>query len=355
MNKKNIFLPDLKKYNKYLKKIWENGQVANDGPLLKELEKKLKKYLGVKHLFLVSNGTVALQLAIKALGLQGEIITSPLSFIATPSAIDWQGCKPVFADINKKSLTIDPEKIIAKINSRTKAILPIHIFGYPCEIEKISQIAKKFKLKLIYDGSHAFGVKYKNKSIFSFGDITTVSFNETKLFHTAEGGAVMTNNDEIADKIKKLRYFGLSEKGEFVSSGINAKNSELNAAMGLAIFPEKSKIIKKNKSLALVYDKLLDDKKIERPELAKNVEHNFSYYPIIFKTEDSLLRILKQLKINNFYPERFFYPALNTFYFFGCQNAPTAEDLAKRTLCLPLGYNLKEKDIQQICSIIKNA
>ncbi len=355
MNRKKVFLPNFRKYNEYLKEAWKNGQVANDGSLSKELEEKLKKYLGVKHLFLVSNGTIALQLAIKALGLKGEIITSPLSFVATPSAISWQECKPVFADINKKSLTIDPEKIIARITSKTKAIMPVHIFGYPCEIKKISQIAKKFKLKVIYDGSHAFGVKLKGQSIFNFGDISTVSFNETKIFHTAEGGAVMTNNDEIADRIRKFRYFGLSEKGEFVLPGINAKNSELNAAMGLAILPEIKKIIERNEKLTNFYDYLLENTNLEKSKLSKNIEYNFSYYPVIFQSEGILLKALEQLQKNGIFPERFFYPALNSLPFFERRNCPIAEDLVTRILCLPLYYSLIEKDIQKICRIIKNA
>jgi dTDP-4-amino-4,6-dideoxygalactose transaminase len=352
-NKEKIFLPNFKKYNGYLRKIWHNGQIANNGPLVRELEDKLRGYLGVKHLFLVNNGTTALQLAIKALDLQGEIITSPLSFVATPSAISWQGCKPVFVDIDEKRLTIDPKKIIAKITPKTEAIIPVHIFGYPCKAKGISEIAKKFKLKVIYDGSHAFGVKCKGKSIFDFGDISTVSFNETKLFHTAEGGAIITNDDEIAEKIKQLRYFGLSEERKFVSLGINAKNSELNAAMGLAIFPEIKKIIKKKKNLKRSYDKLLSIAGIKKPELLNNTEYNFAYYPVIFPSEETLLKVLGQLQKNNIFPERFFYPALSRLSFFERQNCPIAEDLAERIICLPLYYSLTQKNIQEICRIIK--
>ncbi|HRY52562.1 MAG TPA: DegT/DnrJ/EryC1/StrS family aminotransferase [Candidatus Portnoybacteria bacterium] len=353
-NKVKVFLPNFKKYNIYLRRIWRNKQVANDGPMVRELEVKLKKYLGVKHLFLVSSGTMAIQLAIKALDLQGEIITAPLSFIATPSAIEWQGCVPVFVDINEMNLTIDPKKIEDKITPRTKAILPVHLFGYPCEMEKIHQIAKKYRLKVIYDGSHAFGVKYKGRSVFDFGDISTVSFNETKLFHMAEGGAIITGNDKIAEKIKQMRHFGLSDKREFVSIGINAKSSELNAALGLTILPKTHKIINDRKKWTHLYDKLLNNTNLEKPKIKKNTSYNFSYYPVIFSSEAILLKALKQLHKNNIFPERFFYPSLNAFTFFGEQAAPVAEDIAKRMICLPLYCGLSKTRVEKVCKIIKS-
>ena len=256
------FLPPIEDYQKYLRKIWETGQLTNQGPFLKEFEKKIKNYLNVKNFHFLSNGTIALQIALDSLGIQeGEIITTPFSYVATTSAILWQRCTPVFVDIEPNNFCIDPNKIEAAITKKTKAILAVHVFGYACDVEKIEKIAKKHNLKVIYDGAHAFGVKYKGKSLLDFGDISTCSFHATKLFHTIEGGACIIKNLKISNKLELARRFG--HDGDIHKQlGINAKNSEFHTAMGLCNLKHIGKIIKERKKISSLYDKSLKNKLI---------------------------------------------------------------------------------------------
>ena len=234
INVTRSFMPPFEEYKKYLEKIWNSRYLTNEGPLLNELSKKLEKYLGIENIELVTNGTIAIQLAIEALGIKDcEIITTPFTFVSTMTSIIWQHCTPVFVDINKYTLCIDVSKIEEKITSKTKAIIAVHVFGYPCDIEKIEKVAQKYNLKVIYDGAHCFGSRYKNRSLLSYGDITTCSFHATKLFHTIEGGACISSKKEVSDKIKSIKNFG-SVDGKYKNVGINAKMTEFNAAMGLA-------------------------------------------------------------------------------------------------------------------------
>jgi dTDP-4-amino-4,6-dideoxygalactose transaminase len=324
-------LPPLKEYKKYLGIIWKNNWITNHGPLTLELEKKLKKILGVKHLFFVSNGTVALEIAIKALGIGGEILTTPFSYVATTSSIIWTNCKAKFVDIDKRTLNINPALIEKAITSRTKAILATHVYGNPCDVEKINTIARKYKLKVIYDAAHCFGVRYKNTSILNYGNISTISFHATKLFHSAEGGAVITNNDSLAHKISYMRNFGHNGQEKFWGLGINGKNSELHAAMGLCLLPFVKQNINKRKIISEMYGRLLSGLDLRRPELRKNTDYNYSYYPVLFNSEDELLSVRDSLNSNNIFPRRYFYPALSN-----------------------LNYVQKSRDIKRICSIIKN-
>ncbi|MBU3978164.1 DegT/DnrJ/EryC1/StrS family aminotransferase [Patescibacteria group bacterium] len=308
------FLPPIEKYIHYVQQVWDNCYLTNNGPLVRELEKKLKAYLGVKHIFFVSNGTIALQLAIKALNLKKTIITTPFSFAATTNAIIWEKCTPVFADIDPSTLCIDPDKIEKLITKETEAILAVHIYGIPCNIKKINILAKKYNLKVIYDAAHAFGTKIGNDSICIFGDISTISFHAVKLFHTGEGGAIITNDDILAKKIALYRNFGL-EGDNITYPGINAKNSELHAALGLANFPYIQKLIDKRKLLIQTYDNILKNSTIFRPIIPDNISYNYSYYPIIFNTEKETLHIYKLLQKKNIYAKRYFYPSLNTLSF----------------------------------------
>lgn len=354
INVTKTYLPPLKQYEKYLRRIWKTGQITNNGPLVRELENKLKKYLGVKHLFLVSNSTLALQIAIEALNLKKEIITTPFSYIATSSSIKWQGATPVYADIDKDTLCIDPKKIEQAITKKTEAILATHIFGNPCDIEAIEKIAKKYKLKVIYDAAHAFGVKYKGKSILNYGDISTTSFHATKIFHTIEGGALVTNNREIAQKISYMRNFGHNGQEKFFGLGINAKMSELHAAMGLCNLPEIKKIISYRKNIWQSYDNLLlsNDRLTSGQEIKNYKNHNYSYYPIIFQSERELLSTRKSLNKQKIYPRRYFYPALSTLKFLNKKKMPIAESISKRILCLPIYHDMKIKEVKKICGII---
>src|SRR5258708_2744005 len=250
------FLPPFPKYATYLQEAWKSSWITNNGPYVRELEIKLKKNLSVKNISVVSNGTLGLQIALRALDIQGEIITSPFTYIASTSSIIWENFKPVFVDIDHKTLCIDADKIEQAITKRTTAILAIHVYGNLCNVEKIKKIAKKNKLKVIYDAAHAFGITYKNKSVLSCGDVSVLSFHATKLFHTIEGGALVTNSAKTAKKISYLRNFG--HKGYdngYYGVGINAKMSEFQAAMGLCMLPYINEIIKKRKSVFENYNK----------------------------------------------------------------------------------------------------
>lgn len=349
------FLPPIKNYIKYVREIWNNCYLTNDGPFVKELENKLKNYLSVKHVIFVSNGTIAIQLAIKALSIKKSIITTPFSFAATLNAIIWENCAPVFADIDPSTLCIDPNNIEKMITPETQAILATHIYGIPCDIEKIDYLAKKYSIKVIYDAAHAFGTKINNESVLSFGDISAISMHAVKLFHTGEGGAIITNNDELAKKIKLLRNFGL-EGYDITHPGINAKNSEFHAALGLANFNYIPQLINKRKQLINRYEKIFKNSAISRPFIPNNITYNYSYYPIILKNEKKLLQIQKALRGQNIYSRRYFYPSLNTLSFTNGNSCPISESISKRILCLPLYHDLALKMVDKIGGIvIKNS
>jgi dTDP-4-amino-4,6-dideoxygalactose transaminase len=347
------FLPDSALFNRYLEGIWERQWLTNNGPLVQELELKLKNYLGVKHLLFVNNGTVALQIAIKALAVKGEIITTPFSYVATTNSILWEGCTPVFADIKNSDFNIDPKKIESLITSNTVAILATHVYGNPCDTDAIEKIASKHKLKVIYDAAHAFDAKYKDRQILSYGDIATCSFHATKIFHTAEGGAIITNNDELAEKMRLYRQFG-HVGDEHFSIGINGKNSELHAAMGLCILPMMDKFIKKRKSISGLYSRLLNGLPIEKPEALPGTAYNYSYYPIVIDTEERLIRIKDLLQQNQINTRRYFYPSLNKLPQYTGESCPVSEDISVRVLALPLFYEIGQSDVQKICALIEN-
>jgi dTDP-4-amino-4,6-dideoxygalactose transaminase len=355
INVTKTYLPPLEQYSEYLKKIWNSRWVTNYGPLVQELEGKLKEYLGVRHLFFVSNGTIALQIAIEALELKGEIITTPFSYVATTSAIAWQGKKPVFADIDPGSLCIDPARIREKITKQTSAILATHIYGNPCDTDAIDQIQKEYGLKVVYDAAHAFGVGYNGKSILQKGDISTISFHATKIFHTIEGGAIITQDDSLAEKISYMMNFGHDGEEKFFGLGINGKNSEFHAAMGLCLLPEMKKIIEKRKELALLYDQLLKDISIEKPIRREENENNYGYYPVIFTSEKALLQVRAVLNANNIFPRRYFYPGLNSLNYVDRQALPVADEISPRVLCLPLFYEMTQAEIRNVSFIIIKA
>lgn len=354
INVTRSFMPPFEEYQNYIKEIWDNRYLTNEGPFLKKLQNGLKEYLALENVNMVTNGTIALELAIRTLDISdGEIITTPFSFVATTSSVLWQNCTPVFVDIDRNTLCIDSNKIEKKITNRTKAILAVHVFGYPCNVEKIEEIARDHNLKVIYDGAHAFGSKYKGKSLLGYGDITTCSFHATKLFHTIEGGACFTKNKELDDKIQSLKTFG-AINGNYEIIGTNAKMTEFNAAMGLANLKYINEIIEERKKISKIYDEQLREI-VERPNEAKELEYNYIYYPIILKSEEQTLNIIKKLNEKQIYPRRYFYPSLNTLkYIKSKEKCPISEDVTKRILCLPLYNGLKENDVKNICNIIKN-
>ena len=347
------FLPPIEEYQQYLKGIWKREWLTNMGPLASQLEMELKTYLKVKHLLYVTNGTVALQMAIKALQLKGEIITTPFSFVATTSSIVWEGCTPVFVDIDSQSLNIDPTKIEAAITDKTSAILATHVYGNPCDVVAIEKIAKIHNLKVIYDGAHAFGVEVNGKSIFEYGDITTCSLHATKLYHSVEGGLVICNNEALNQKLKYTRNFGISGFDSFASLGINGKNSEYHAAMGLVNLNYIEKIHQKRKALSECYDENLKNFPHQKPIWAAEATKNYAYYPILLESEDILLKVKEKLEENEIQTRRYFYPSLSTALpYLKKTEMEVTDDRAKRIICLPLYYDLEMDDLKRISNLI---
>lgn len=355
INVTQSYLPPLENYVKYLTGIWERVYLTNAGPLVVELEQRLKEELGVKHLFFVNNGTIALQIAIKALDLKGEVLTTPFSYVATTSSLVWEGCTPVFVDIDPTTLCINPALLEASITPHTVGIMATHVYGNPCDLEAIEAIAKRHNLKVIYDAAHAFGVTYKDNSVLNYGDISTLSFHATKLFHTGEGGAIVTNDDELAHRIAYMRNFGHNGPEAFWGVGVNGKNSELHAAMGLCVLPKVPELIAKRRTLSERYDALLDGKKCVRPTIQVHAAYNFSYHPIVLPSEEVLLKVRDNLIAHEITPRRYFYPSLNTLSYVAPQEAPVSEDISRRVLCLPLYYDLEISQVEQIAEFINKA
>lgn len=347
------FLPPLEEYTKRIEQIWESRHITNHGPFTLELEAKLKEYFGVEYLSFVNNGTIALQIAIKAADLKGEIITTPFSYVATTSSIVWEGCKPVFVDIDPDSFCINPDLIEAAITEKTTGIIATHVYGNACAVEKIDAIAKKHNLRVIYDAAHAFGVKIGGRSLMNFGDISTLSFHATKLFHTGEGGAIVTNDKDLAHRIAYMRNFGHNGEEAFWGLGINAKGSELHSAMGVAIFPYLSEIISARKEASDLYEELLADLPIKRPATRPDQEYNYAYFPVLLPSEESLLKVKDALNNENIFPRRYFYPALSTLSYVDKYDVPVCDDIAPRIMCLPLYHDLEAENVRKICDIIR--
>ena len=354
INVTKTYLPNKEKYLKYIDEIYENGWITNNGPLVQKLEKELAKYLGVKNIVLVANGTVALEIAYRTLELKGFAITTPFSFVATTSSLVTNQLLPIFTDINPKSLNIDPIKIEEQITKNTSAIVATHVFGNPCNVEDIEIIAKKHKLKIVYDAAHAFDVRYKDTSILNYGDISTLSFHATKLFHTIEGGALIINDDELVEKARYLINFGIKNQEEIPHLGTNAKMNEFEAAMGLCILEDIEKIKNSRKSIYKKYQNEFKDL-VQFQEQNKNSIQNYSYFPIIFDSQEQLSKVQKALNKKDIFPRRYFYPSLDTLdYIEPKQECKISRDISKRVLCLPIFYELEEKIQNTIIEIIKD-
>ncbi len=353
INVTKTYLPNKAKYQKYVDEIYANGWVTNNAPLVKKLEKRLAKYLGVKNIVLVANGTVALEIAYRALDLKGYVITTPFSFVATTSSLVTNGLKPVFADIDPKTLNIDPDKIVELISKNTSAIVPVHVFGNACDVKAIDKIAKTYNLKVVYDAAHTFGVNYKGKSILNHGDISTLSFHATKLFHTIEGGALIINDDSLVKKARYLIDFGIENQESIPELGINAKMNEFEAAMGLCMLDEMEIISQKRKTVYTRYKKELDGL-VQFQKQNLNAKQNYSYFPIILEDEKQLLKVQKALNEKQIFPRRYFYPSLDTLsYIEPKQHSPISRDISKRILALPIYPELDESDQMKIINIIK--
>lgn len=356
INVTKTFLPPFEDYIKILKRAWDKSWITNNGELVQELEFKLAEYCGVKNLLFCSNGTIVLQMALKALGITKEVITTPFSYVATTNALLWEGCTPVFVDIEPSTFCIDPDKIEDAITSNTQAILATHVYGLPCAIEKIEAIAHRYNLKVIYDGAHAFGCTYKGKSLLSFGDVSTCSFHATKIFHTVEGGCLLFNQEELLQKFILYRSFG-HIGDDYYSIGINGKNSEFHAAMGLAVLPNLPGIIAGRKVVFELYNDLLPVGLHSPDYHIDDFEYNYSYYPVLFGNEEEMLKVRSALLNNNVTARRYFYPSLNLLPQVETisKSCPVSEDICPRVLCLPLFPELNIRDIEMISSTIRTA
>jgi len=350
------FLPPKSEYQALIDELYKRNWLTNDGPFLKSLEDRLATYFNVSHLIAVGNGTLGLQIAIKALDLSGEVVTTPFSYIATTTSIIWEGCEPVFVDINQETLNIDSSKIEEKISSKTSAILVTHVFGNPCEIDEINRIAKKHQIKVIYDASHCFGTRYDSKSVLQFGDSSIISFHATKVFHTVEGGAIISNNSDLHARLAYMRNFGHDGPGKFNGIGINGKLSEVHAAMGLCNLNYIDSILAKRQSDCESYDSFLEElihrRLIGKQKITDKGHSNHSYYPVVFQHEEQLLRVVDYLNKNSIFPRRYFYPSLNKLEYLSRSSNPISEDISRRILCLPLFYELTEAQIRYISDLI---
>jgi len=354
INVTKSYLPPLEEYTKLIESIWENSQLTNRGPLVQRLENEICKKLSLNNLLFVSNGTIAIQFAIKALNIKGEVITTPFSYVATTNSLLWEGCTPVFCDITTDTLCIDSDKIESLITPNTSAILATHVFGIPCDVEAIQKIATKHKLKVIYDGAHAFRVKHNDKNILDFGDVSTCSFHATKLFHTIEGGSVTAKDPEVLRLMTLYHSFG-HIGDDYYTQGINGKNCEFHAAMGLCNLPKLDELISERKKHSEYYTSLLSGTIISRPSIPENTLYNYAYYPVIFKDETKLIKAKNVLLNNGINTRRYFYPSLNFLPFLSeYYSCPVSEDISKRVLCLPLYHDLEKENIEKICTIINS-
>jgi len=347
------FLPPIEEFILHIQRAYRNQWLTNRGELVLELEDKLQRYLGsLSKPIIMNNGTVPLQIALKLLGLGGEIITTPFSYVATTSTIVWEGCKPVFVDIDPVHWTIDETKIEDAITDRTTCIMATHVYGNPCNVEEIDRIAKKHNLKVIYDSAHCFGVKYKGKSIFDWGDVSTCSFHATKVFHTGEGGAAFVNNIDLFEKFYYSHNFGHHGLEAFHGLGINGKISELNAAMGLAVLPYMDRVIQQRLEICNIYLENINANSLNPLVLRAGTVWNGSYFPITFDSEKDLLKVLRELNDHGIYPRRYFLPSLNFLPYVEYKTLEKAESLSRRIMCLPVFAQLENEDIVKTIEIL---
>lgn len=347
------YLPNKNKYIEKIDEIYDSGWVTNNGQMVKKLEERLEKYLGVKNLLLVTNGTLALQIAYKLLNLKNKVITTPFSFVATTSSLVWEGLTPKFVDINPSTFNIDEISIEGAIDESVSAVLPVHVYGNPCNVEAIEKIAEKYALKIIYDASHAFNIRYKEESILNYGDISVISFHATKIFHCIEGGALIIKDDKLYEKAKKMINFGIIGPEQIETLGINCKMTEFQAAMGICVLDDYELIESERKKAYDIYNsKLHDITLLKSQERNKYSNNNYSYYPILFESEEVLKKVIKELNNHCIYPRRYFYPSLNTLNYLDYCKMPMSESISSRILCLPIYYGLSEREQNTIISVI---
>lgn len=343
------YMPPQEEYLSRVADIFERRVLTNQGPEVLELEDRMRGFLGVEHFYYVANGTLALQLALRALGItEGEVITTPFTYVATTSAILWERCTPIYVDIEPGRYTLDPEKIEAAITPRTRAILPVHVFGYACDVEAIDEIARRHRLKVIYDAAHTFAASWKGRALASYGDIATLSFHATKLFHTLEGGACVVRDPDVSHRLELAMHFGHHGDTHF-TLGINAKQDEFNAAMGNVNLGHLDQILESRRAVWELYESLLPEGLV-RPVPDPALGYNYAYFPVLFPSEKALLAAFERLSQHEIFPRRYFYPSLTRLPYISTENAcPVAEDISRRIACLPLYGELEPEMVRLIC------
>ena len=356
-------LPDLDEFTKSLKQIWDSKWITNNGDFHKQLESALAEYLGVPYVSLFTNGTLPLLTALQALRITGEVITTPYSFVATTHSIWWNGCKPVFVDIDPSTGNIDPDKIEAAITPRTTAIMPVHVYGKPCNTARIQEIADTYGFKVIYDAAHAFGVEVNGKGLLNEGDLSTLSFHATKVFNTIEGGAMIMHDEKMKRRIDDLKNFGIHDEGTVVGPGINSKLEEIRSACGLLNLKQVDKALEARHKVAIKYrQELKNIEGITFFEDMPGVKHNYSYFPIfVDKSKYGMSRdeLYFKMKENNIWGRRYFYPLISEFSTYkglesaNPENLPNAHKMANTVLCLPMHHALTDCDIERIINILK--
>ncbi len=345
------FLPPLEDYLRYVREIWDRNHLTNDGPLLKELERSIENFIGARSLSLVTNGTLALQLGIRALELKGKVLTTPFSYVASTSSLVWENCQPQFVDIDSRRWTLDPAALEDAIDDETTGILATHVYGIPCHVEELETIARKHNLKIIYDAAHAFGVKFRGKPIVQYGEISTLSFHATKLFHTVEGGGIFCKTDVLHQKVRSFRNFGHRGYDDFDGLGINAKMSEIHAAMGLCNLPHVEKIISERKTLFDSYKYEIEEMSLplQFPEIPQGTEYNYAYFPVLLPRATDTLPLKSHLEAKGIFPRRYFFPTLDKLpYVQTLKHCKNAEEISSRVLCLPLFNGMTENDLSTV-------
>lgn len=351
------YMPPMARYQALLERVWASGWVTTNGPLARELRSELLPLTGTKELLLCTNGTTGIEVALRAMDLQGEVITTAFSYVATTAAIAWVGLRPVLVDIRPDDLCIDPVAVEAAITPKTSAILATHVFGHPCDVEALAEIASKHNLQLIFDAAHAFATHYRGQPLTAYGDAAVLSFHATKLFHTVEGGAVVTDDAELAERLFQSANFGHKGKDRgFHRLGVNGKLSEMHAAMGLAILPDLDMLIAGRKSVCEAYDVRFVDSwglaGFQKPLPREGTAPNYGYYPVLFDAEATLLAVRKALNAADIHPRRYFYPSLSQLPYVDHFHTPVADDIAGRILCLPLHAHLATDTVASIADIV---
>ena len=356
------FLPPLEEFIPYLEKIWDSKWLTNNGPFHRQLECALVEYLGIDHLSLFSNGTIALVTALQSLRITGEVITTPFSFVATAHSLLWNDIKPVFVDIDPRSFNLDPSKIERAITPHTSAIMPVHCYGNPCEVDAIQAIADNYGLRVIYDAAHAFGIRYKGESLLKHGDLSVLSFHATKVFNTFEGGAIICPDEKTKKRIDYLKNFGFADEVTVVAPGINGKMNELQAAFGLLQLRYVDQAIAQRQKIDLCYrEELADVRGIRCVTLPDHTQHNYSYFPILVEADFSLSRdaLYNSLRAHDIYARRYFYPLISDMPMYrglpssASENLPTATRLSAQILCLPIFPDLDLQKVRTICDLIR--